>query len=79
MTDHTLPAADVMAIHNISRQQLHTYRKSGKLSAKKRAGQWYYVADEVEQLRLARVQLLQVQLAQISESVEDYLRRCGHE
>lgn len=75
----SLPATAVCEIHNISRQQLYDYRKSGKLHAVKKGQpkQWHFIPVEVEKLRQERVQLLQVQLAQISESVEDYLMRNG--
>ena len=76
----SLPATAVCEIHNISRQQLYSYVESGKLHAVKRGQplQWHFIPMEEEQLRRERVQLLEVQLAQISESVEDYLMRNGN-
>lgn len=75
----TLPATAVMQIHNISRQQLYSYIDSGKLFAVKRGQplQWHFIPAQVERLRQERVQLLEVQLAQMSESVENYLMRNG--
>lgn len=77
--NYTLPATAVMQIHNISRTELYRWIKTGKLNAVKRGQprQWHFIPAEVEKLRQERVQLLQVQLAQMSESVEDYLMRNG--
>lgn len=79
MEHFSLPATAVMEIHNVSRNQLYNYIESGKLHAVKRGQplQWHFIPVEVEKLRQERVQLLEVQLAQISESVEDYLMRNG--
>lgn len=79
MKQFSLPATAVADIHNISRTELYRWVKTGKLNAVKRGQpkQWHFIPVEVEKLRQERVQLLQVQLAQISESVEDYLMRNG--
>ena len=74
-----LPAKHVLKIHNISRTELYRWVKTEKLFAVKKGQplEWHFIPAQVEKLRQERVQLLQVQLAQMSESVEDYLMRNG--
>ena len=75
----TLPATAVMQIHNVSRNELYRWIKTGKLQAEKHGQplQWHFIPAQVEKLRQERVQLLEVQRSQILESVEDYLMRNG--
>ena len=78
--DFTLPATAVMQIHNVSRNELYRWVKTGKLQAEKRGQplQWHFIPAQVEKLCQERVQLLEVQRSQILESVEDYLMRMGN-
>jgi predicted site-specific integrase-resolvase len=78
--EYTLPATAVLQIHNVSRTELYRWVKTGKINAVKKGQplQWHFIPVEVEKLRQERVQLLEVQLAQISESVGDYLERNGY-
>jgi predicted site-specific integrase-resolvase len=77
MNKYTLPTTAVLEIHNISRQELYRWIRTGKIRAEKRGQpqQWHFIPEEVEKLRQERVQLLEVQRAQIMESVEDWLSR----
>jgi len=79
MTKFTLPATAVMKIHNVSRNELYRWIQTGKILAEKHGQplQWHFVPEQVEKLRNERIELLEVQLAQISESVDDYLSRNG--
>jgi hypothetical protein len=74
---YTLPLTDVMNIHNLSRNELYRYIKTSKLAAEKRGhpAQWHFDPEQVEALRLERVQIMEIQIAQISESVKSYLER----
>lgn len=65
----------VQQAHKVSRNEIYRWIKSGKLEAAKRGqpAAWHFKADQVEALRLERIERLNITLAQLAGSAYDYL------
>lgn len=65
----------VQLAHKVSRNEIYRWMKSGKLEAVKKGqpAAWHFRADQVEALRLERIERLTITLARLAGSAYDYL------